>query len=159
MSIRFEVSDVMGATPEQVFDALLDLEAADRWMPGLVRMERLAPGPLDVGSEWRETRKMFGREATEQFRLVSLERPHRLELHVDGSKGSSGRGEHLFEYQIHSIPEGAKVDLKGEIRGLTGLMGLLGKLFVGPYKKACVKDLRGLRFYLEEGEQGAGMGE
>lgn len=151
MSIQFEISEMVHGSPEQVMDAILDLERAQLWMPGLLRMERLSAGPLEVGSEWRETRKILGKEATEQFELVGLDRPHRLELRVDGSKGSSGRGEYRYSYQFEPTDAGTAVRLSGEIRGMTGVAGWLGKLFVGPFKKACGKDLEALRSYVENG--------
>lgn len=149
MSIRYEASEVIGASAERVFDALLDLDAALLWMPGAVRMERMSSGPLHEGSEWRETRKVFGREATEQFQLIGLDRPRRLALRVDGTKGTTGRGEYLFTYRLEPVSGGTEVHLDGEIRGLTGVARRFGKLFVGPYRKACAKDLKALKQYLE----------
>lgn len=149
MSIRFEASEVIGAPAEAVFDALLDLDAAQQWIPGVVHIERMSSGPLDEGSEWKETRKVFGREATEQFELVALDRPRRIELRVDGTKGTSGCGEYLFTYRLGPAGGGTEVRLTGEIRGLSGPMKWLGKLFVRPYRKACVKDLNGLKHFLE----------
>lgn len=49
MSIQFEISEMVQGSPEQVLAALLDLERAHLWMPGLLRVERLSPGPLGVG--------------------------------------------------------------------------------------------------------------
>jgi uncharacterized protein YndB with AHSA1/START domain len=157
MSITFEVSEVFAASPERVFDALLDLERAHLWMPNLVRMESLSAEPPAVGSAWRETRKLFGKESTEQFEVVDLDRPRRLEVVVDGSKGSSGRGEYVFSYRLEPVASGTSVQLRGEIRGMSGIMMWLGKLLVGPYRKACAKDLKAMKSYLEEGE-GAGAG-
>lgn len=34
---------------------------------------------------------------------------------------------------------------------MTGVAGWLSKLFVGPFKKACGKDLEALRGYVENG--------
>lgn len=149
MSIRFEAAEVIGAPAEGVFDALLDLDAAQQWIPGVVRIEGLSSGPLDEGSEWRETRKLFGREATEQFEVVMLDRPHRIELRVDGTKGSSGCGEYLFTYRLEPAGAGTEVRVTGEIRGLSGPMKWLGKLFARPYRKACGKDLKALKQFLE----------
>ena len=149
MSVQFEASERIGTSAEQVFDALLDLDAAHRWMPGFVRLERLTSGPLQVGSEWRETRRFLGKEATEQFELIEQDRPHRLALRVDGTKGSTGRGEYLFTYRLGPANDGTEVRLSGDIRGLPGVTSWFGKLLVGPYRKACVKDLKALKRYLE----------
>ena len=154
MSIHFELSETFRASPERVFEALLDLEGAHRWMPGLVRIEPLTRGPLQAGSRWRETRRMLGKEATEEFQLVTFRRPERLELLVDGSKGSSGRGYYRFTYGIRPTASGTHVRLTGSIGGLNGVMGLLGRLFVGTYKKACAKDLTALKLYLDGSSDG-----
>lgn len=159
MSIQFGVSEVIRASPERILDAMLDLERAHLWMPGLVRMEPLSPGPLAVGSEWSETRKFMGKEATEQFEITGLDRPHRLDLRVDGSKGTTGKGEYLFAYRLEPEGKATTVHLSGEIRGMTGIMGWLGKLLVGPYKKACSKDMAALKSYLEEGSSAPGAAE
>lgn len=47
---------------EEAYESLLDLEEAKNWMQGLGKIERLDDGPMTVGSEWIETRKMFGVE-------------------------------------------------------------------------------------------------
>jgi uncharacterized protein YndB with AHSA1/START domain len=150
VSIQFEVVETVQAPLMQVFLALTDLDGAGAWMPGLVRMESLGPGPGVVGGGWRETRRMFGREATEEFQVTAVERPHRLELRVDGSRGSSGRGEYLFTYRLDPRDDGATVvRLTGEIRGLTGVAGVVGRLFAGTYRKSCAKDLAALKRHLE----------
>ncbi len=149
MAVRFDVSREIEAPPERVFDAMVDLEGAGAWMPGLVAMKLLDDGPVCAGSRWRETRKMFGSEATEEFEVVTFERPRVLGLRVDGSKGSSGRGEFLFEYRLEPTERGTDVALVGEIRGLGGIPGFLGRLMVIPYRKACAKDLDALAEHLE----------
>jgi carbon monoxide dehydrogenase subunit G len=151
VSLQFEISEMVQGSPEQVLDAMLDLERAHLWMPGLLRMERLSPGPLGVGSEWRETRKAFGKEATEQFEVVGLERPHRLELRVDGTRGSSGRGEYRYSYRFEPTDAGTAVRFKRGDPWNDGRRGVVGKLFVGPLRKACGKDLQALRSYVENG--------
>jgi uncharacterized protein YndB with AHSA1/START domain len=150
MAARFSVSQHFAHSPERVFQALTDLEGAGQWMPGFVRMELLTEGEFRVGTEWRETRRLFGKEATEQFEVTACEPPRRVGIRVDGSKGSSKRGEYVFDYRLEPAAEtGTNVLLHGEIRGLSGLMGLISKLMVGPFKKACAKDLRALAEHLE----------
>lgn len=149
MPIEFTLTQHVADAPERVFRTLIDLESAAEWMPGFVRIERLADGELTVGSQWRETRKFFGKEATEQFEVTRLEAPGELSLRVDGSKGSSRRGEYLFEYRLHPQGSGTEVTLHGSIRGLGKFGSLMSKLFVGQYKKACAKDLQALAEHLE----------
>jgi uncharacterized protein YndB with AHSA1/START domain len=149
MSIEFEVTEMVRARPEQVFDALTDLDGAVHWMQGLTRLEALGAGAGAVGGGWRETRRMFGREATEEFEVTEYDRPRRLGLRVDGSRGSSGRGEYVFTYTLEPRDGGTQVRLAGEILGLTGVAAVLGRLFAGTYRKSCAKDLSALKEHLE----------
>lgn len=150
MSIPFEVKRSFQVSKEVAYRSLLDLDSAEHWMQGLVGIERMDEGPLREGSQWRETRKMFGKEASEHFEVVELVEPDKIVLRCDGTKGTTGKGEFVFTYLLTSTSEQTEVTLLGEIRGLTGLSKLFGKLMAGVFKKACAKDLDSLRDYLEK---------
>jgi hypothetical protein len=120
-------------------------------MPGLVRMEVLTDSDYGVGTRWREVRRMFGREAAEEFEVTGLELNRKLELYVDGSKGASGSGDFNFVYTLVPSGEGTDVDLDGEISGLGSIKELLGKLFAGQFKKAVEKDMLALKDFVERG--------
>ena len=154
MAIEFEVHEFMAVPPEEVYRALTDLDGAADWMPGLIRVEKLSEGGFAPGFQWRETRKMFGKEATEQFEVTDCDPPRKIALRVDGTKGTSGRGEYLFEFRLQPDQGGTRVYMGGTIQD-TGVVGtLLGWLLVFPYKKACAKDLRALKDHLEGGGEG-----
>ena len=151
MGLEFQVEQHFDLPRERVFRALTDLDAAGEWMPGFIRIERVGGPEFGVGTEWRETRKLFGKEATEQFEVTSCEPPERMELRVDGTKGSSRRGEYVFQYHLEPSGAGTRVALQGEIRGLGRIAGLFGRLMIGPFKKACAKDLEALSHHLSAG--------
>lgn len=155
MAVRFFLQEFLPAPPDRVFRALTDLAAAAHWMPDLVRIEPLDPLPLREGSRWRETRRMGEREATEQFEVTRLTPPRELRLRVDGTLGSSRRGEYHFHYRLQPLGAGTELELRGEIRGLEGMLEIVGMLVGGPYRSACANDLRALGGYLA----GAGSGE
>ncbi|TKC18025.1 SRPBCC family protein [Robertmurraya kyonggiensis] len=150
MSISFEVKRTVQVSQQKVFASLIDLDSAERWMRGLVRIERLDEGSIQEGSQWRETRKMFGTEATEHFEVVELNEPNKIVLRCDGTKGTTGKGEFVFTYILTSSDELTEITLNGEINGLTGLAKLFGKMMAGTFKKACSKDLDALINYLEK---------
>lgn len=125
------------------------MEAAKNWMQGLVRMERLDEGPMKEGSEWKETRKMFGTEATEHFEVVELRDPDKIVLRCDGTKGTTGKGEFVYTYTLNSVNNQTEITLNGEINGLTGFAKFFGKMMAGTFKKACAKDLDALKGYME----------
>jgi carbon monoxide dehydrogenase subunit G len=119
-------------------------------MQGFVGIQRLDDGPLKMGSQWKETRKMFGKEASEHFEVVELNEPNKIVLLVDGTKGTTGKGEFVYTYTLTSSDDTTQITLDGEINGLTGLTKLFGKMMSGTFKKACAKDLDGLIQHLQK---------
>lgn len=150
LSIRFEVKKSIQVSQEKTYTGLLDLDAAREWMQGFVGIERLDDGPIQVGSQWLETRKMFGKEATEHFEVIELQEPDKIVLRCDGTKGTTGKGEFVFTYLLVSADDQTEITLNGEINGLTGLTKIFGKMMAGTFKKACEKDLNALKSYLEK---------
>lgn len=149
MSIEFTVEHSFTHPPDRVFHVLTDLESTGKWMPNFIRIERLTEG-FGVGTEWRETRKMFGKEATEQFEVTSCEPPRRMSIRIDGTKGTSKKGEFVFDYILEPDGAGTRLEMRGEIRGLGGVAGMFGKMMVGPFKKACAKDLDAMARHLDQ---------
>ncbi len=139
MSIRFEVIKSVKVTKQKAYSSLLNLDAAQLWMKGLVKIERLDEGPLKVGSEWKETRKMFGSEATELFEVVELKEPDKIVLRCDGTKGTTGKGEFVFTYILSSKNNHTEIKLDGEINGLTGIAKFFGKMMASTFMKSLCK--------------------
>jgi hypothetical protein len=148
MAATFTTSVYVEAPPAVAFAALSNIERWKEWLPSLVAVDKLTPGPFGRDTEWRETRKMFGKEAVEHFRVTRYEPPSRLDLFVDGSKGSSKRGEYRFTYELVPERSGTNVELTGDIR-MPGFWGLFSRMLVGKFKKACHKDLEALKQHLE----------
>lgn len=148
MAVTFATAVYIESPPPVVFEALTNLDAAPRWMPDFVRHEKLTSAPFGPGTEFRATRKMYGRQSTEHFRVTRFERPSRLDLVVDGSKGTSGRGEYRFVYELVPERTGTTLELTGEIL-MPGLWGLFSRFMVGSFKKAIHKDLEALKAHLE----------
>jgi len=63
------------AAPESVWAVLTDLEHAAETLSGVTRVEVLTDGPYRVGTRWRETRTMLGKEATEEMEVTAVEAP------------------------------------------------------------------------------------
>lgn len=148
MPIAFTLHEDYDVPPARLFRALTDLDDAAHWMTGLVRIERLDSGPLSVGSRWRETRKVFGREATEEFEVTRMDAPSHLSLRCEGRRGTSGRGEYLFDFELEPQAHGSRLAMHGEIRELGRLWELAGSIFGGAYRKAMARDMAALRHHL-----------
>ena len=151
MPLQLAWREEFAAPPQRVYAALTDFDAMARWMPGFVGVEKLTDGPVRVGTQFRETRRIMGHNATEHFEVTGVEPGRQFELFVDGTKGSSKRGEYRFRYELAPGGRGTVVTLTGQIGGMGWLMELVGRLFLGPMKKAIAKDLAALRAYVEGG--------
>jgi carbon monoxide dehydrogenase subunit G len=149
MAIQFQVTHTLPAPPERAFQGLTDLEKAEAWMPGLIRIERLG-STAGVGSRWRETRKMYGKDVTEEFEVTAFEPPSRFGLRVDGSKGSSGSGIYTFDYRLSPDGGGTRVVLDASIGGISRIREWITRLFVGMYRKMIAKDLVALAEHLRK---------
>jgi len=144
----FATSVYVEAPPPVVYTALTDIERWKEWMPGLVAIERLTPGPFGAGTEFRETRRLRGKEASEHFRVTRADQNSRIDLTVDGSKGTSGRGEYVFTYELVPDRGGTNLELTGDIR-MPGIWRLFAGMMVGSFRKACHTDLEALKAHLE----------
>lgn len=70
------VKETVQAPIDRVFEALSDIPHAAEHISGLDRVEMLTEGPVGVGTRWRETRTLFGREATEEMWITDFDPPH-----------------------------------------------------------------------------------
>lgn len=157
MSIEFQVTEVLPAPPERVFQALTDLEAAATWMPGFVGIERVGTVQQGLGMRWRETRRMFGKEATEEFEVTHHHPPSHLAVRMDGSKGSSGRGVFDFHYKLAPRVGGTEVRLTGKIDGvLPPLLRWMGPVMGLTFKRVCARDLHALAEHLRQPQPAPG---
>ena len=68
--MEFSVERSFPHPPDRVFAALTDLARGAEWRPGFLGIERLTEGDFGVGTEWRETRKVFGRTALDPYPLI-----------------------------------------------------------------------------------------
>ncbi|MFE6332686.1 SRPBCC family protein [Streptomyces sp. NPDC057798] len=137
-----------------VWDALTDLRGMEDVLSGVSKVEVLSEGPFDVGTRWRETRRMFGKEATEEMWVTDCDPPVRYVVEAE-SHGSR----YLSEWVLRADgPETTTVSLSfsadapsGGFRGV--LAKLLGGLGTRAVSKAIAKDLDDVATAVE-GRQG-----
>ena len=93
--MQVRVSSVVAAPPDDGLRRNHRDRALARDHTGIERVEILTPGPVAVGTRFRETRIMFGRRATEEMTVAELDPPRRLVL-TAYNHGTAYRAEHLF---------------------------------------------------------------
>lgn len=63
------------AEPAAVWRLITDLDRAPQVLSGVVRVERLEGEGYDVGVKWRETRRVLGKETSEDKQVTSVNAP------------------------------------------------------------------------------------
>lgn len=149
MAATFRTTTDIDAPPEVVWRHLCDLDRWPEWMNGLVAVERTDQGELGVGSGWVETRRMFGREASETFEITRFEPPTALDLYVDGSKGASGKGRYDFEYRLVPREGGTRMEVDASIDMPGWFAQLMSRLMLRGFRRAIEKDHRAFQQHVE----------
>ncbi|QES51565.1 polyketide cyclase/dehydrase [Streptomyces venezuelae] len=75
----------IAAPMDEVWQALTDLESMPLVLSGVDAVEVLTPGPFGVGTRWRETRRMFGKSATEEMWVTACDTPERYVAEADNA--------------------------------------------------------------------------
>lgn len=145
----FELETFINATPERVFNALTTIDEWKDWLPGLVSLERLNNGPFEKGTMWRESRKMMGHTATEQMEVIAVEPLKSIALRIDGTKGTTGKGEFFFTYHLSPEAPGTRLKMTCEIHMPGWFAQTFSGMMTGVFKKGCQKDFDALKNYLE----------
>ncbi len=131
----------INAPPDRVWDVLTDLERAPEVISGIQKIERLeGGGELRVGTRWRETRTMFGREATEEMEVTGLDEGRSYTVEADG------QGAHYTStLTVEPAAAGSRVVMTFEAapQGTFAkiMAATVGRLFMGATRKALAKDL------------------
>jgi hypothetical protein len=123
--------------------AATDVANWPRFISGIQSVELLTPGPVVVGARFRETRVMFGRQATEEMTFAEFEPPRRFVL-AAFNHGTAYRAEHVFA--PHGAGSHATLTFAGQpTTTLAQLTAPLGRLFLGTLKRQIEADLGNLR--------------
>ncbi|WP_062381291.1 SRPBCC family protein [Demequina pelophila] len=96
---RIETERRIEASPEAVWKVVTDLDGAADVMSAIVAIQRLEGDGYEPGVRWRETRRMFGREADEVMEVAEVDAPHRTVV-VAENRGTE------YETIFTLIPDG-----------------------------------------------------
>ncbi|OEU90455.1 polyketide cyclase/dehydrase [Streptomyces abyssalis] len=141
----------IAAPAGRVWEALTDIEHSAEVIKGIDRIEMLSEGPFGVGTRWRETRTMLGKEATEEMWVTASEAPERCVIEAE-SRGVHYTSEFLLtpaggESTDVRLTFGSRTTEKGGLKG--AVMKMLGGLRSKAAAKALAKDLADVAASLE----------
>lgn len=146
---QMQMTTHVKADPAKTFDAFADFPRAAEMIRGIKRVEILTNGPVGKGTRFKETRVMFGKEATETMEVSAYERGklYTLSCTSCGVAWSS-------TFRFTPDAGGTRVDLEMVCKPLTflaKLMSPLGKLMAGSMKKCIEGDINDIRSFVETG--------
>ncbi|MBI5852360.1 MAG: SRPBCC family protein [Planctomycetes bacterium] len=145
--MKFQVVESIARPPAEVFAAATDFAGAPKRISGILRVEMLTDGPVGVGTRFKETRKMFGKEATEEMTVVEFDPGRRYVL---GAMSCGCR--YRTEIRVEPAGGGSRIAMEfaGEPLTLLGkVMSFLMRPMFKSAAKLCAKDLADLRTALE----------
>src|SRR5271165_780701 len=71
--------------PAEVFDYMARFSNAAEWDPGVTEATEVDPGAPTLGSTYRLMVRAFGRAIPLEYRIVEMDRPHRVVLSAENS--------------------------------------------------------------------------
>ncbi|MEQ8211106.1 MAG: SRPBCC family protein [Lacipirellulaceae bacterium] len=145
---KLTITKHIDATPDIVFRLATDFENTANHIQGIEKVELLTHGPVQVGTRFRETRKMFGKEATEEMTVTEFVPPKRFTLETE----SCGCHYVCTHELIHDIAgTHFKLDIETHAVSLMAkVMSPLSKLMAGTMRKMIESDLEDLSKIAEQ---------
>lgn len=118
--MKFVVQEMIEAPRAIAFAAASDVRGWPAMISGIEATELLTREPVGAGTRFRETRRMFGRPASEVMTLAEFEPPERFVL-TAFNHGARYRIEHRFE----DMNPGTRLTLTFSARPVTRAARLL----------------------------------
>ncbi len=144
----YQFSKHIDADPRRTFEMISDFRTAPERIRAIKKLELLTDGPIRKGTRFRETRVMFGREATEEMEITDF---------VPGKSYTVG-GESCgaaWSSALRCVPNAGGTDVQVEmtmkpVSLFAKIMSPLSFIFAGSMKKAIEQDLDDLKSALEK---------
>ena len=150
--MKVEAQTTIRASIDDVFDVFTDLEHAKDRIQGIIDLEMIdPPAKMQVGTKWRETRVVFGKEADETMWVTELNRNRNYVVEAE-SHGTRYRSEYTFQEQSDQT----LVSMTFEGTPLTfgaRLGGILFVFFKKSTERLLTQDMQDLKMYLESSQK------
>lgn len=134
----------INADISKVFDAFTDLNKAPERISGIIELEVLeGPANLALGTKWKETRKVFGKESTETMWVSEFTKNKSYSVDAE-SHGTKYHSKFLFK-EIDGATE-VRWTFEGIPQTFVAkAMNLLAFMFKGATKKLLDDDMEDLK--------------
>ena len=133
---------------QRVFAVASNLRDAPKNIPAITKMDVLTEGPVRLGTRFRETRMMFGREATEEMEVTAFElnRTYTVTHRKAGTRIDA-------TFTFEPLDGGTSVSIEFELAGHGLPPGLLSPLewaLSGKVRDVLSRDLADLKAAIEK---------
>lgn len=146
--MKFTLTTTINAPIADVFSVFTDLTQAKEHLSGIKTLEIMeGPAQMKVGTKWKETRELMGKDSTEVMWVSELTENKSYSVDAE-SHGTKYQSVFLFNEtdggtEVAWTFEGIPQTLSAK------MMSLIGILFSGPLKKMMRKDLEELKMACE----------
>ncbi|SFS14180.1 Carbon monoxide dehydrogenase subunit G [Microbacterium sp. cf046] len=139
----FEFSEHIARPPEEVFAVISDPTRATAFLDNITESRKLTEGPIGVGTTFRETRVVSGKEASADL-LVTAHEPN---SHVGISTEAEGITV-LYDYRLTPESEGTRITWTCSL-GARGLRRMMLPMVAAIMKKEDGDHLQRLKIHIE----------
>jgi hypothetical protein len=140
----FNMSEWIARPPKEVFDFISASENAPKIVDSVTGMVKLTEGPARVGTRYRETRLMHGREQQAELEIVEFEPAQRYAM-----QNVTEGVEIVYRYNFQPERDGTRIDLVCELK-TKGMKKLMLPLIASVLKKEDGGHLQRVKQILEE---------
>lgn len=137
----------IAATPEEVWDVIMDIGRADEWVTIHRGLKGHSDGPLRVGYEMHQTLSLRGARFDVHWKLTELDAPH----HAVWEGRGPARSKAYIEDTLTADNGGTRFDYVNEFRAPLGALGAVASraLVGGLPDKEANASLRQLKQLIE----------
>ena len=139
----FSLSEWISRSPKEVFDFITSSDNAPKVVQSVKSMVKLSEGPVRVGTRYRETRLMNGKEQHAELEVAAYEPDQKYAM-----KNVTEGIEMVYRYTFHPEADGTRVDLVCEVKA-SGLKKLVLPMVASILKKEDGDHLQKVKEVLE----------
>jgi hypothetical protein len=138
---RYNVTETINASPTRSFEVFGDLRNTPKFISAIKSVEFLTEGPVGKGTRFKETRVMFGRDATETMEVTAWNPDGPTPFYTLSCDSCGAHMDTTFRFHPERNGSATRVEMDMLLKPVSlfaKIMTPLSKLMMGPMMKKCV---------------------